>query len=39
MNFAHMPELTRPWAYPSVLVFTLAVCGGLYYLLRRARWL
>lgn len=39
MNFAHMPELTKPWAYPSVLVFTLALCGGLYYLLRRARWL
>ncbi|HET7301333.1 MAG TPA: magnesium/cobalt transporter CorA [Oleiagrimonas sp.] len=39
MNFTHMPELSKPWAYPAVLVFTLAVCGGLYYLLRRARWL
>ncbi len=39
MNFTHMPELARPWAYPAVLVFTLGVCGGLYYLLRRARWL
>ncbi|HET7268738.1 MAG TPA: magnesium/cobalt transporter CorA [Oleiagrimonas sp.] len=39
MNFAHMPELTKPWAYPGVLVFTLGVCGGLYYLLKRARWL
>ncbi|HEX7338353.1 MAG TPA: magnesium/cobalt transporter CorA [Rhodanobacteraceae bacterium] len=39
MNFTHMPELNQPWAYPGVLLFTLGVCGGLFYLLRRARWL
>lgn len=39
MNFAHMPELTEPWAYPAVMLCTATICGGLYYLLRRARWL
>ncbi|MGA8010101.1 MAG: magnesium and cobalt transport protein CorA, partial [Thiomonas sp.] len=39
MNFHHMPELALPWAYPALIVFTLALCGGLYYWLKRARWL
>ncbi|HEX7341108.1 MAG TPA: magnesium/cobalt transporter CorA [Rhodanobacteraceae bacterium] len=39
MNFKHMPELAQPYGYPGVLAFTLIVCGGLYYLLKRARWL
>lgn len=39
MNFTHMPELAKSWAYPGVMVFTLAICGGLFYLLKRARWL
>lgn len=39
MNFTHMPELDEPWAYPGVLVVTVVVCSGLYYLLKRAKWL
>lgn len=39
MNFRHMPELDWRWSYPALLVFTLALCGGLYYGLKRSRWL
>ncbi|MDO9407895.1 magnesium and cobalt transport protein CorA [Patulibacter sp.] len=39
MNFEHMPELKWHLGYPAVLLFTLAVCGGLYSRLRRAGWL
>ena len=39
MNFRHMPELDFPWAYPALIVFTLGLCGGLYYWLKRSRWL
>jgi magnesium transporter len=39
MNFHHMPELDKPWAYPGMIVFTAAMMGGLYYVLKRARWL
>ena len=39
MNFRHMPELDWRWSYPALLVFTLALCGGLYYWLKRSRWL
>lgn len=39
MNFKDMPELSMPWAYPLLIVFTLALCSGLYLLLKRARWL
>ena len=39
MNFRHMPELDQPWAYPALIVFTLTLCGGLYLILKRARWL
>lgn len=39
MNFKEMPELAWPWAYPTVLVFTAAACGGLYWRLRKAGWL
>jgi magnesium transporter len=39
MNFHNMPELGRPYAYPVLIVVTLAVCGGLYLALKRAKWL
>lgn len=39
MNFAHMPELDEPWAYPLVLTGMAAVCGGLYRGFRRNGWL
>ncbi|WP_433379377.1 magnesium and cobalt transport protein CorA [Actinoplanes sp. CA-142083] len=39
MNFAHMPELTWQYGYPSVILFMLLAAGGLYWVLRRAGWL
>ncbi len=39
MNFTHMPELDRPWAYPLVIVGVAAVCVGLYRLFKRVKWL
>ncbi|WP_440223154.1 magnesium and cobalt transport protein CorA [Dokdonella sp. MW10] len=39
MNFHHMPELDKPWGYPGMIALTLGICGGLFWLLRRAKWL
>lgn len=39
MNFAHMPELAGRYSYYVVLSVTVVACGGLFALLRRARWL
>lgn len=39
MNFTHMPELSRPWAYPAIIVMVGCVVGGIYAGLKRARWL
>jgi magnesium transporter len=39
MNFTHMPELDGRWSYPILIGATVAVCVGLYALLRRAKWL
>jgi magnesium transporter len=39
MNFRHMSELDWRWSYPALIVFTLGLCGGLYYWLKRSRWL
>lgn len=39
MNFTHMPELSRPWAYPAIIVVVIGVVGGIYVGLKRARWL
>ncbi|MGA9342839.1 MAG: magnesium and cobalt transport protein CorA [Rhodanobacteraceae bacterium] len=39
MNFRHMPELSRPWAYPAMVAVTVTVCGAVYWVLRRAKWL
>lgn len=39
MNFKHMPELAGPYSYWIVLAATIAICGSLFWLLRRARWL
>ena len=39
MNFHHMPELDKPYAYPGMIAFTIAICVGLYLALRRAKWL
>ena len=39
MNFHHMPELDEPWGYGAMIAVSAAICGGLYVVLRRARWL
>jgi magnesium transporter len=39
MNFHNMPELGESWAYPAIIVFTVAICVSLYILLKRAKWL
>jgi magnesium transporter len=39
MNFKHMPELERPWAYPAVLAFmALAAAGMIGYFKKRGWW-
>ena len=39
MNFHSMPELDTPWGYPLMIASTLAICGVLYWVLKRAKWL
>ncbi|MEL6538264.1 MAG: magnesium/cobalt transporter CorA [Bacteroidota bacterium] len=39
MNFQHMPELAKPWAYPVLWASMLAMSGGLILYFRRKRWL
>lgn len=39
MNFARMPELMPPWAYPAAALVTVGATGGLFFFLRRRRWL
>lgn len=39
MNFAAMPELNMPWAYPTIIGITAMVCTTLFIILRRAKWL
>jgi magnesium transporter len=39
MNFKHMPELERPWAYPAVLaLMALAAAGMIGYFKKRGWW-
>lgn len=39
MNFAHMPELNKPWAYPVIIGLVATLVGSIYYFLKRAKWL
>ena len=39
MNFQHMPELSKPWAYPAIIAIMVGVVGGIYVGLKRAKWL
>ena len=38
MNFTHMPELDKPWAYPTMITVMILVVGGIYLGLKRAKW-
>ncbi|MGH8182525.1 MAG: magnesium/cobalt transporter CorA [Rhodanobacteraceae bacterium] len=39
MNFHDMPELAKPYAYPTIIGITVAVCIALFIVLKRAKWL
>jgi magnesium transporter len=39
MNFQHMPELTKRWGYPAVLLAMAVVCLVIWYWFRRRGWL
>jgi magnesium transporter len=39
MNFTHMPELDKPWAYPTIICLVAILVAGIYIALKRARWL
>lgn len=39
MNFAHMPELAQPWAYPVIIGVVGTLVGSIYYFLKRSKWL
>jgi magnesium transporter len=39
MNFRHIPELEGRWNYAVVVAITALVVGGLYAVLKRAKWL
>ncbi|HUA80828.1 MAG TPA: magnesium/cobalt transporter CorA [Dyella sp.] len=38
MNFTHMPELTKPWAYPVIMIVVAGLVGTIYLALKRAKW-
>lgn len=38
MNFQHMPELSKPWAYPAMIAVMVLVVSGIYIGLKRAKW-
>ena len=39
MNFTHMPELEKPWAYPAIIGVVACLVGAIYAALKRAKWL
>ncbi len=39
MNFIHMPELKSPWGYPVVLGVMAGLCGLIYWVLKKKKWL
>lgn len=39
MNFTHMPELSKPWAYPVITAVVACLVGTIYLVLKRAKWL
>lgn len=39
MNFAHMPELAVPWAYPAVIAVEITLMVGAIFWFRKVGWL
>lgn len=39
MNFTHMPELEKPWAYPAIIGIVTCLVSTIYIVLKRAKWL
>lgn len=39
MNFAHMPELAKPWGYPVCLLVMLSIAAGQLLYFKKRRWL
>jgi len=39
MNFHYMPELNSPYGYPVMIVVTIVICIGLYFVLKKIKWL
>lgn len=39
MNFHHMPELDEPYGYWAMIGATIAITIGLYFVLKKAKWL
>jgi magnesium transporter len=39
MNFTHMPELDKPWAYPAIIAIVGCLVATIYLVLKRAKWL
>jgi magnesium transporter len=39
MNFTHMPELDKPWAYPTIIITVACLVATIYFVLKRAKWL
>jgi magnesium transporter len=39
MNFTHMPELEKPWAYPAIIGIVACLVSTIYIVLKRAKWL
>ena len=39
MNFHHMPELDKPYAYPVLITLTISICVSLFIWLRKEKWL
>lgn len=39
MNFTHMPELNKPWAYPTIMIVVAGVVTTIFLILKRAKWL
>ena len=39
MNFRYMPELEKPWAYPAVILVSLAIAVGCLIFFKKKKWM